>query len=147
SYLGLAELLEVDKEECLVMTVIDLRHYRTTETKAPIVSPFPAAQQMSASIIGKGLTRVKSFVDKIVVNAAMELVRPRPHRHVKQTTPRLTEFSREVAGLNRNLLNGLYALLRLRNLTVLDRSGGILAIDPQRGGVALHPVDAHRLIR
>src|SRR5215471_3755397 len=102
---------------------------------------------MSASVVSKWPAGVERFVHEIVISAAMELVRPRLHGHVEQTTTRLTEFSSEVAGLDSDLLNGFDTLLRLRNLTVANRSCGILSIDPQRRSVTFHPIDPHRLIR
>src|SRR5215831_16785783 len=102
---------------------------------------------MSVSIISKRPAGVQRFVDEIIVNTAMERVGSRLHRHVEQTTARLTEFSREVAGLDCDFLNSFDALLCLRDLTVADRGGSILPIDAQPGGVALHSVHAHRLIR
>ena len=113
--LGLAELFKIDEEECLIVTVIDLRQHRTTETETPIVSPFAVPHRMPVPIVGKRPARVKRFVDEIVVNAPMELVGPRPHGHVEQTTARLAVFSREVAGLDRDLLDGFHALLCLRD--------------------------------
>src|SRR5262245_38768856 len=79
-------LLEIKEEERFVMAVIHFRRYQTTEAKAPIVTPFAAAQQMSVSVVDKWPTGVQGLVDKIVVNASMELIGPRPHRHVEQTT-------------------------------------------------------------
>src|SRR5215510_8327125 len=102
---------------------------------------------MPASVISEWPTGIERFVDEIIVNTAIERVRSRLHRHIEQTTARLTEFSREVAGLNCDFLNGFDTLLCLDDLTVADRSCGILAVDAHRRGVALHSVHAHRLIR
>src|SRR5262245_23882951 len=101
---------------------------------------------MSISIINKWPAGIQRFIDEIIVNAAMELVRSRPHRHVEQTTASLTEFSCEVAGLDGDFLNGFDALLCLSDLTIADGCRGILAIHTQRRSVALHSVHAHRLV-
>src|SRR5262249_15344156 len=102
---------------------------------------------MSASVISKRTAGVKCFVHEIVVNAAVELVRPRLHGHVEQTTARLAEFRSEVAGLDRDLLNGFDALLCLCDLTVADRSSSVLTVDPQRRTVPFHSIYTNRLIR
>src|SRR5262245_5805951 len=129
------------------MAVIEFGHHRTANTETPIVAAFAIPYQFTTTVVGKRPAGIERFVDEIVVNAAMKLIGARSHRDVEQTTARLSIFSREVAGLNRDLLNGFDALLCLSDRTVADGSSSVLAIDAQCRGIACHPVYTNRLIR
>src|SRR6516165_3902303 len=61
--------------------------------------------------IRKGQTGIEGFVDQVNVTAAVELVGAGLHGVVEIPASGLAIFRREVAGLNRNLLDGVHAAL------------------------------------
>src|SRR5439155_22152798 len=103
-------LFPVNEKEGLVVAVIDTGNpYRTTHAETVIVAPLAGTQQMSIPVVGEGSAGVETFIDQVVVAAAVKLVRARLHGEVKQTPASLPEFRSIVAGLNRNLLDRLDA--------------------------------------
>ena len=134
----LAELFEIDEEKCLVSAVVQFGYpNRAAEREAVIVAAHTVADVLPVrwigavgavlgASVGKGQTGVQSFIHKIVVAAAMELVGAGFHRVVEISAGRLPVFRIEVAGLNGDFLNGVHATLAvlLRNLP--DVAGRVL---------------------
>src|SRR5215831_3759447 len=103
--LGLAELLPVDEKERPVFP------YRAAYRETIIISPGTRPRVWLAGL--KWIAGVEHLVDEIVIHRSVKLVRSGFHRDVENTATYLTIFRSIVAGLNRNLLNGINIRLRL----------------------------------
>ena len=100
---------------------------------------------MPASVNGEA--GIQSFVHEIVVAASVELVAAGFHGVVEVTAARLTIFRGEVAGLNRDLLDGVHARLVDLVLPLVEAVGGVLPLEVDGLRTGRHAVNTHDVIR
>ena len=118
---ALAELLEVEEEECLVFTVVQFRNAERSAQREPVVVPVQRVLDVTDAgrrVVRERYARVQSVVLEIVVTGAVELIGARLHGEVDVSAANLAVLSREIAGLDGHFLNGVH--------TWLDRLAGIL---------------------
>ena len=129
--LGLAELFDVDEEECLIATVIEVRNpYRAAERESVIVAPLAWPDQVSATVVCERVTGVQNFVNEIIVDGTMELIGSGLHGDVEKATTDLAVLSSEVTGLNGDLLNRVDAGLLLCWNARNTGAARVLSFDP-----------------
>ena len=126
---ALAELLEVEEEECLVFTVVQFRNSDRSAQREPVVVPVQWVLDVpgAAGVDGERQARVQSRVLEIVVRGAVVLVGARLHGVVDVSAAHLPILSREIAGLDRHFLNGVHTLLDRLAVHLLKAVGGVLA--------------------
>ena len=126
----LTEVLEIEKEERLVVAVVELWDDDwAAERESPIVSALTRPQQVAVAIIGKGCSRVEELIYEVLVGSAVPLVGTRPHCQIEQSATCLTKLGCIIAGLNCELLNRVHASLRLR-LSRVPAVRRVLTLDP-----------------
>ena len=67
--LGLAEFLVTEKEEGLVVTIVDFQNdYWAGQTVQPVIVPARyRTEQSSVSVVGERHARVERFIDEVIV--------------------------------------------------------------------------------
>ena len=131
--LGLAEFLVTEKEEGLVVTIVDFRNPYWAAKRATVIVPARyRSEQTSVSVVGERHARVERFIDEVIVARTMELISARLHCHVEDATARLSELGRIVTGLNCEFLNGIDARLRLGACALAEAVGGVLPLHQHR---------------
>src|SRR6185312_10153508 len=70
-----------------------------------------AISSIGDAMVRKGQPGIQSLVDQVVIGAAMEGIRAGLHRVVEISAGSLSVFRREVAGLNREFLDGVHTAL------------------------------------
>src|SRR5262249_2980358 len=145
--LRFTKLFKVEKEECLVVPVVELsKRDWPPEGEAVIVAALGIANVLAGferaerAGIGKWGAGVQNLIDKVVVRAAVVLVGAGLHGVVEVASTGLAELGREVAHLNGHFLDRVEACLGdLVELAVLA-IGGVLAFDANRLSVSRHAV-------
>src|SRR5215471_15111162 len=91
------------------------QNHRPAYRESVVVPPLDRADVLvgMGRIDGKWDSRVECFIDEVVICASMDLVRTGLHCVIEKSTADLPVFSREVTGLNGDLLNGIHAGLHL----------------------------------
>src|SRR5205807_4994988 len=104
--LGFAELLEVEKEEGLVMAVVELGNGdRAANGESPVIAPRDGFR------VDPWRGGVERLIYEVVVAAAVKPVGAGLHRVVEKAAADLAVFRGEVAGLHSDFLDGIDARL------------------------------------
>ena len=110
------ELLQVEKEEGSILTVVDLGNaYGAADREAPVVLPDLGPDMLSAleavgdAAVRVGQAGVYGLIPQVVVNAAMVLVGARRHGEVEIPARRLAILGCKIAGLDGYFLDCVHA--------------------------------------
>ena len=152
--LRFAELLEIEKEKCLVLAVIKLGNlHRATNGKPIVVASGTRANELIVSSaigqtrVGERRSGVEDFVDEIIVDRAVKLVGAGLDIDVEQSAADRAIFRREIAGLDGDFLDCIYAWLSLRRRVGKSGVRGILPFHMEGIRIRLRSIDLDLRVR
>src|SRR5262249_39794134 len=138
--LAFPELFKIEKEEALVVSVVDLsKRDWAANVESVIISALRVAQMLpgprrvaDGAAIGKWRAGIERFVDEVIKHRAVEVVRSGLHRVVEVAAACLSVLRVVVSGLDRDFLHGVDAGLVLLILLPPDAVGRILSLNADR---------------